>query len=202
MTDTHAATLHRLLRALASIGIFHEGEDGRFALAATGEFLRCDIAGTHAPMAELVGRTNFWHAWGDLLHAVRTGSTAFDHVHGSTVWAYRAKHPEETSIFDRAMAAGTKQYAEAVIDVCDFGGFNNVVDVGGGDGMFLTKILSAHPGVRGTLFDQPHIIERAESSSAMREFAGRCRMIGGDFFAGIPDGGDAYLLKWISPRLG
>ena len=196
-TDTHSVALHRLLRALASIGVFQERGDGRFALTETGQFLRNDVAGTHAPMAELVGRVNFWQAWGALLHTVRTGATAFDHVHGSTVWEYRAKHAEETLIFDRAMASGTQRYAEAVIEVCDFGRFDHVVDVGGGDGMFLSQILAAHPRVCGTVFDQPHIVALAESRFAAHGLAGRCHAASGDFFANVPEGGDAYLLKWI-----
>jgi hypothetical protein len=196
VTRTHSVALHRLLRALASIGIFEECDDGRFALTETSEFLRSDIAGTHAPMVELVGRDYFWRAWGNLLHTVRTGTTAFDHVHGSSVWEYRAQHPEEVVIFDRAMASGTERYAEAVVEVCDFGRFDHIVDVGGGDGVFLTKILAAHPRLRGTLFDQPHIVARAASLEKLGLLD--CYVtVGGDFFAEVPSGGDAYLLKWI-----
>jgi hypothetical protein len=196
-SGTHPAALYRLMRALAAIGVFKEDDDQRFALTAVGEFLRNEIAGTHAPMAQLVGRPNFWQAWGDLLYAVRSGATAFDHVHGSGVWEYRAKCPEEARIFDRAMAAGTERFAEAVVDVCDFGRFRHVVDIGGGDGVFLAKVLAAFPHLRGTLFDQPHVAARAASSLETYGFEGRCRAVGGNFFVGVPEGADAYLLKWI-----
>jgi hypothetical protein len=134
-TETHPAALYRLMRALASTGVFEEDESGRFALTTVGEILRSDIAGTHAPMALLHGRPDNWQAWADLSYAVRSGATAFDHVHGSSVWEYRAKHPEESRVFDRAMAVGTERFAEIAIGVCNFGRFGTVVDIGGGDGV-------------------------------------------------------------------
>jgi SAM-dependent methyltransferase len=196
-TKTHPAALYRLMRALASIGVFQEGNNRRFALTPVGEFLRTDVVGTHAPMAQLVGRPNYWQAWGALLYAVQTGTIAFDHVHGSGVWEYRAQRPEEARIFDRAMASGTERFAEAVLEVCDFGRFHSVIDVGGGDGMFLAKILAAYPGLRGTVFDQPHVTAEAAISLEALGLSGRCQAIAGDFLVGVPEGGDVYLLKWI-----
>jgi O-methyltransferase domain/Dimerisation domain len=191
------AALYRLMRALASIGVLREGHHSQFELTNLGEFLRTDIVGTLAPMAAFIGRPNVWSAWGDLLHSVQTGETAFDHVHGCNVWDYRSQYPEETRIFDRAMSAGTERFADAVLDACDFGRFAHVVDVGGGDGRFLSKILTNYPRMRGTLFDQPHVIARATASQLDLRLGNRCRAIGGDFFKRVPQGGDAYLLKWI-----
>ena len=196
-TGTHPVALYRLMRALASIGVLREAKGRRFALTPIGEFLRSDVVGTHAPMAELIGRPTFWQAWDNLLHAVRTGGIAFDDLHGRSVWAYRAEHPEEERIFDRAMAAGTEGFAEAVLDVCDFGRFDRVIDVGGGDGTFLAKILAAHPRIVGTLFEQPQIVARAAASIESHGLSNRCEAVGGNFFASVPAGGDAYLLKWI-----
>ncbi len=197
LTGAHPDALRRLVRVLASIGLIEETSDQRLVLTPTGQFLRSDVSGTCAPMAELIGRPNFWQAWGDLLHTVKTGEIAFDHVHGSNVWDYRSRHPDEARAFDRAMASGTERFAEAVIDVCDFGCFEHIVDVGGGDGMFLAKILASHPHVRGTLFDQPHVIARVVASQPAEAFNGRYCAVGGNFFNGVPEGGDAYLLKWI-----
>jgi len=129
-TDTHPPALYRLMRALASAGIFREDDHRRFELTPVGELLRSDVAGTHAPMAQLVGRPNYWQAWGDLLHAVRSGETAFNHMHGAGVWEYRASHAQEGEVFDRAMAAHTDRFAAAVAEVCDFDRFPSVVDVG------------------------------------------------------------------------
>ena len=196
-TDTHPLALYRLMRALASAGIFRERDDRLFELTPVGEFLRSGVAGTHAPMAQLVGRPSYWQAWGNLLHAVRSGETAFNHVHGADVWEYRASHAQEGELFDRAMAAHTEQFAEAALAACDFSRFAHVVDVGGGDGTFLAKILAAHPRAQGTLFEQPQTVARAESSLVLLGLSARCRTVGGNFFVDVPQGGDAYLLKWI-----
>ena len=194
--NVNETALYRLMRALVSIGVLREEQSG-FALTGVGEFLRSDVAGTLAPMAEFIGRPNVWQAWGALLHAVQTGETAFDHTHGVNVWDYRSRHPDETRIFDRTMAAGTERFAEAVLETCDFGCFEHLIDVGGGDGMFLAKILARHPHIRGTLFDQPHVIARTGASKSTQAFGDRFHAVGGDFFNGVPSGGDAYLLKWI-----
>ncbi len=196
-TGTDAASLYRLMRTLAAVGVFREHEGRGFSLTPAGSYLRSDVEGTQAQVAIMIGRANFWQSWGNLIHSVRTGDIAFDHVHGSDVWTYRSKHPVESAIFDRAMAAGTERFADAVLRVCDFSRFHHVIDVGGGDGAFLAKILAAYPLMRGTLFDQPHVVAKADKALAARELAERCEVRSGDFFASVPEGGDAYLLKWI-----
>lgn len=193
----HPDALHRLMRVLAAIGVLQPHGSGKFALSQTGEFLRSDVLGTCAPIARLFGRMNVWHAWGDLLHTVRTGDVAFDHVHGTNVWSYRAHHPEEAAVFDKAMACGTARFSDAVLDAYDFGRFGHVVDVGGGDGVFLERILERHPTVHGTLFDQPDVIARVPSDHTREAYGVRHRAVAGNFFDSIPGGADAYLLKWI-----
>jgi hypothetical protein len=148
-------------------------------------------------MAELVGRPYFRQAWDDLIGTVRTGMTAFDHVHGRDVWEYRAERPDEERIFNRTMGTATERFAEAVLDVCDFSRFHHIVDIGGGDGIFLAKLLAAHPSIRGTLFDQPQVISRGAASADSAAPSGRYHSIGGDFFVRVPEQADAYLLKWI-----
>lgn len=192
-TKTHPGSLYRLMRAMASLGIFREEDQRRFSLAPMGEFLRTDVAGNHAAMAELVGQDNFQEAWSALLYSVRTGTTAFDHVHGCNVWHYRAAHPDEARIFDRAMASGTERLADAVLAAYDFRQFGTMMDVGGGDGAFLNKVLAAHPHIKGILFDQPHVVATAVPAHANDRY----RAIAGNFFNGLPKGADVCLLKWI-----
>jgi hypothetical protein len=193
----HPASLYRLMRALAAVGLFHEDDRGRFGLTVRGHALRSDVPGGCAPAAQFYAGRSAWAAWGNLLHAVRTGAAAFDHVHGKNVWAYRAEHPEESDAFDRAMAAGSARFAEALLSVCDFGRFATVVDVGGGDGTLLASILAANPRIRGTLFDQPRAVARAVASLHALGASERCELVSGDFFVRIPSGADAYLLKNI-----
>jgi O-methyltransferase/methyltransferase family protein len=182
----HAPTLYRLLRALARAGIFEELEDGRFASTPLGEPLANELA----PWAAFVGMPPFWAAWGDLLHSVRTGETAFVHVHGTDVWTFRAERPELGDLFDRAMLANTRQTAGAVLDAYDFSRFSVVADIAGGRGALVSAILDAYPSLRGILFDREHVVAGAEVDD-------RCTVVAGDFFVDVPVVADAYLLKDI-----
>lgn len=192
-TSSHPQSLYRLLRALASAGVLQERKGRQFSLTSLGEGLRTDGDFSAAPWAVLVGRANYRGAWGALLHSVRTGDNAFRHVHGKGVWEYRAEHPEESAIFDRAMSAISRGIADAVVAAYDFGRFGTVLDVGGGQGALLAEILSRNPGLKGILFDQPQVVAGAVAALA----TDRCRMVGGDFFIGVPEGADAHVLKWI-----
>ena len=189
-TASDAPSLHRVLRALASVGVLHEDDDGRFALTAIGECLRSDADEPVGGWAAFVGRPNHWQAWGALPHAVRTGENAFRSVHGTDVWDYRASHPEEGAIFDAAMTAIMLRANRHLLAAYDFGRFATVVDVGGGRGAFLSAILDAHPGMRGVLFDQPHVVDGAVVGE-------RCEVVAGSFFEAVPEGADAYVLKAI-----
>jgi hypothetical protein len=189
-TGTHAPSLHRVLRALASVGVLHEGADGRFALTAIGECLRSDADEPVGAWAAFVGRPYHWQAWGALLHGVRTGENAFRSVHGTDVWDYRAAHPEEGAIFDAAMTDIMRRANAHLLAAYDFGRFGTVADVGGGRGAFLSAILAANPGMRGILFDQPHVVAEAVVGE-------RCAVVAGSFFDTVPEGADAYVLKAV-----
>ena len=188
-------SLYRLLRALASVGVVEELDGRRFALADLGQGLRSDTPGSLAGWAVYVGRPPFWDSWGALLHSVRTGENAFRHLHGESVWDYRAARPEEQAVFDRAMAAITGAANRSVLDAYDFGRFATVVDVGGGNGTLLAGVLERHDGVQGVLFDQPQVA--AAANEVLAPYAGRYRILGGNFFESVPAGGDAYVLKAI-----
>jgi O-methyltransferase domain/Dimerisation domain len=189
-TASHAPSLHRVLRALASVGVLHEDDDGGFALTAIGACLRSDAPEPVGGWAVFVGRPYHWQAWGALLHGVRTGENAFRSVHGTDVWDYRAADAEESAIFDAAMTAIMLRANRHVLAAYDFGRFATVVDVGGGRGAFLGAVLEANPGMRGILFDQPHVVEGAVVGE-------RCEVVPGSFFDAVPEGADAYLLKAV-----
>jgi hypothetical protein len=108
-----------------------------------------------------------------------------------------AEHPEEAANFDAAMGAFTAQIATAVAAAYDFSGFRRVVDVGGGNGALLVGILRAHPSLKGTLFDLPQVVERARPRLREIGLGDRCEAMGGDVFAEVPGGADAYLLKHV-----
>ncbi len=190
-------TLYRLLRALASVGVLHEGDGRLFSLTPVGELLRSDVPGSLHGWAAYAGRPYFWAAWADLLHSVRTGENAFRHVHGQDVWSYRADRPEESVLFDAAMKALTGASNAALIDAFDFSRFGTLVDVGGGNGALLADVLASNPALRGVLFDQAHVVAGADQVLEAAGVADRCRIESGNFFEAVPEGGDAYLLKSI-----
>jgi O-methyltransferase domain/Dimerisation domain len=197
-SEAHAASLHRVLRALASVGVLREGDDGRFALTEVGDCLRSDAAEPVGGWAAYVGLPSHFAAWSRLLHTVRTGENAFRAVHGTDVWEYRSRHPDESAIFDRAMTDITVRANRHLIDVYDFSGFEWVVDVGGGHGALIAALLAEHPGMRGALFDQPHVVADAAAVLDAAGVTDRCEVIGGSFFDdALPAGADAYLLKAI-----
>jgi predicted O-methyltransferase YrrM len=193
----HAPSLYRVLRLLASEGIFAETEDGRFELTPMAAELRRDAPGPERVRALLLGRGAMWQSWGALVHAVRTGETAFAHVHGVDFFGYYRQHPEERALFDQLMAAQTAPVAPAVAAAYDFSRLGTVVDVGGGRGALAIGLLEAHPHLRGVVFDQPAVVAGAREAIAAAGLSERCAAVGGDFFAAVPDGGDAYLLKFI-----
>jgi hypothetical protein len=184
-TATHAGALRRLLRALAAVELLREEPGDTFELTALGEELR----GPAGAWAAFIGRANHWAAWGQLLHSVRTGQSAFEAVHGVDVWEFRAQHPEEGVVFDAAMTGLSRRVNAAVAAAHDFGRYGVLVDIGGGHGALLAGILAHHPGVRGVLFDQPAVVAGAEVENV--------EVVGGSFFESVPEGGDAYLLKSV-----
>lgn len=196
-TGTDPEALYRMMRALAMFGVMKECGAREFELTAIGAGLRTDAPRSLAPIVRLQCRSSHWQAWGNLIHALGNGQTAFEYVHGKDVWTYRAQHREEGDAFDNAMAAFAHQIADAFLKVCDVGRARHIVDVGGGDGTFLARILEANPHMQGTIFDRPHVIERACTFVASAGLSNRCKCSAGDFFAAVPGGGDLYLLKWI-----
>ena len=147
--------------------------------------------------ALLLGLGPVWRSWGSLSHAVRTGETAFEHVHGVDFFGFYRQHPEEQALFDQLMAAQTAPVAPAVAGAYDFSRLGTVVDVGGGQGALALGLLEAHPHLRGVVFDQPAVAAGAREAIAAAGLSGRCEAVGGDFFATVPGGGNAYLLKFI-----
>ena len=195
-TGTHAPSLYRLLRALASVGLFIEDEKGRFTLTPLAAALQT-AAGSARAMVLHLGERPSWQAWGDLLHSVRTGATAFPHANGMEVFPYYGQHPESQEPFNQAMTEYSEAVSGAVAEAYDFSQFGKVVDVGGGHGGLMTVILKRNPAVKGVVFDLPVVVGGTCSRIEAEGLADRCEVIGGDFFGSVPGGGDAYTLKTI-----
>jgi hypothetical protein len=191
------ATLYRLLRALASLGVLHEADGHRFSLTELGQPLRADVPGSIRGWVRLSGRDYLWRSWGNLTNAVRAGENSFRALYGTDVWAWRVDHPEESALFDEAMRAATGSATAAILAAYDFGRFGTIVDVAGGSGTLLAAILAAHPQVRGVLFDQQHVVSGAAPVLEAAGVLDRCEIVAGSFFTSVPEGADAYVLKWI-----
>jgi O-methyltransferase domain/Dimerisation domain len=195
-SESDPPSLYRLMRALASVGIFAETSPGSFGLTPMAEVLSAVAPNSMRALA-LTYNEELYHAWGDMLYSVQTGQPAFDHVYGMPVFEYFASHPSANAVFNAAMVDWTKRVASAVVAAYDFSSFDTVIDVGGGYGALLTEILRSNPGTRGILFDQPHVVADAASFLHSTGVSERCTSVGGDFFADVPPGGDAYLLAQI-----
>jgi O-methyltransferase domain/Dimerisation domain len=195
--DLHPQSLHRVLRLLASFGVFTECEQGRFQNTPASEFLETGNPGSLRQFIIMVGESECWQSWGDLLYSAKTGKPAFDHVFGMPIFQYWSANPERGQIFDDAMASRSAAETSAILAVYDFSGANRIIDVGGGSGTLLMAILKRFPKLVGKLFDAPSVIERACNATYDDMTRGRLTLDAGDFFSAIPGGADVYILKHI-----
>jgi SAM-dependent methyltransferase len=194
-TRTDHDRLYRVLRALASVGIFFEETDGRFRLTPLAETLRGDRGGQRA-YARLHGR-ELYRSWGSLLEAVRSGRPAFVEAFGTPVFDYMYRYPDRGAIFDAAMTGHHGVETDPMLDAYDLSTFQEVVDVGGGNGSVLMAALTRHPGLRGVLFDLPAVAGRAGAAIAGAGLEDRCRVEGGSFLERVPAGADLYLMRHV-----
>jgi SAM-dependent methyltransferase len=195
-TNSRAEALYRLLRALASVGIFAEESDGRFALTPLAELLRTDGSNSQRAWAMLMG-AEFHAAWGELLHSAQTREPGFQKRFRMPFFEYMLKHPERHDVYDEAMTIVHGRETEPMLDAYDFKNCRTVVDVGGGKGLLLAALLRRYRDVQGILFDLPAVAERTRAIALGSDIQNRCRVVGGDFFEAVPRDADAYLLRHI-----
>ena len=195
-TNAHANALFRIMRALASVGIFSQDSDGRFSLTPPANLLRSDVAGSQRCFAVMMG-AEFHGAWGELLHTARTGEPGFQKRFGRPAFQYMVENPDRHKFYDGAMGGYGVAEGAAMLDAYDFSVFRTVADVGGGSGMLLSAILNRHPNLNGILFDLPPVVDRTRTSISKSGLSARCRIEGGDFFSSIPRGADAYVMQHI-----
>jgi hypothetical protein len=194
----HGPSLYRVLRALASVGVFAETEGRRFTLTPLAECLRSNVPNSTREFARFVAIPAASGSWDHLMHSVKTGETGLRKAFAAkNVFDYLRAHPEEAAIFDGAMTDNSRRTAPAVAEAYDFGRFKQLVDVAGGHGLLLTTILQRFPSLKGVLFDLPEVIAGAKNTLVEYEVDERYKMIGGSFFEAVPAGADAYILKHI-----
>jgi len=196
VTGTDAGALGRLLRTLTGFGIFTTDDDGWYRLAELGELLCAGAPGSLGAAAVSVGELHYG-AFGELLYSLRTGRPGFDKVFGLPLFDYLAANPGAARTFDAGLAEFRSRATEAILDAYDFSDVRRLVDIGGGTGDLLAALLAMYPEMNGTFFDRPHVVEQARASIPADVGRDRCTLIGGDFFASVPAGGDLYLLRHI-----
>lgn len=194
-TSTRPDPMHRLLRALASAGVFAEIRPGTFELTPLGQPLRTDhprSVRSYLRFGDEVAR-----AFDGAAHSLRTGEAGFDVTFGESFFGWLRNHPERAGLFDAAMSELGVPEDAAIVAAYDFAGVRSIVDVGGGRGTLLRSILLAHPAISGVLFDQAAVLATARELIDKAGLTQRCTLESGDFFAQVPSGADVYLLKSV-----
>jgi hypothetical protein len=191
------SSVHRLLRAAATVGLVDEASPGAFAATAQSDLLRAGVEGSLHHFARNVAAHAHWSVWGRLSDAVRTETSQAEPALGTSLWDYYGGHPDEARSFAAAMSERTATQTDAIVAVADLRPSQRIVDVGGSEGALLRAFLAALPTATGVLFDRPEVVAAVPHDLGNPAFAGRVAVVGGDFFASVPTGGDAYLLKLV-----
>src|SRR3984893_1931581 len=191
-TGADAPSLFRLMRALASVGVFSHLRRDCFALSRLGESLQTEVQGSLRAMVITLGEIHY-QACGHLLHSVQTGSPAFSHVFGASLFDYLQQNADAADAFNQGMSNLSSMLAYAVLMAYDFTGISSIVDVGGGQGKLLERILQFNPDMRGTVFDTASTFQRAKQQLGSNAWGRRYSWVTGDFFTSVPQGADAYL---------
>lgn len=196
-TGVQEDALYRVLRALASVGLFDETSPRRFRLTEAGQALRPDTPGNMHDMALWVTSPFHFRVYAEMMHSVRTGQPAAEKVTGMPVFEYFPRDPELSEIFNNAMTTFSNQVIPAALEAYDFSGIDVLVDVAGGHGAVLTAILQEHPKMRGVLFDLDHVVAGARTRIDAAGLADRVQIEAGNFFTKVTPGADAYIMKHI-----
>ncbi|MEO8582174.1 MAG: methyltransferase [Flavitalea sp.] len=195
-SGVHEESLYRLMRALSSMGIFSQDENGKFSLTPLSDCLREDSLDTVKAISLSTGSV-FYKAYEELPFSVKTGEEGFKKALGLSPFEFLAHNPEEGKIFDRMMTDVHGGETKPMVNTYDFSVYNTIVDVGGGNGEVISAVLHKNPNVRGILFDLPEVISRSGDSIAARGLKDRCQLETGNFFESVVRGGDAYIMRHI-----
>jgi hypothetical protein len=189
--DTNS--LYRVLRALASQGIFEETGECHFKLTPQAEILRDDVPGSLRTWSRMLGEESCWKPWGELLECVKTGETAFNRVFGMGRWEYLSAHPDAAETFNCRSASNTDGRATPIVEAYVFSAATTVIDLGRGRGVLMATILKKHPDVKGLLTDLPSVADDANAFIATQDLGERCEVCGSDLLESVPPGGDIYV---------
>jgi len=183
--------LHRVLRALASAGLFEQSGEETFALTPVTSLLRTDSPHSLRQAAIMLGE-EVYGSFGEIVHAVRTGTPSFNQVYGMPMYDYLAANPAASRTFNAAL--GSRREVPAALSMCDLDGVRTLVDVGGGNGNLLTEVLVTRPALRGVLLELPEAVRQARERLTTAGVLDRAILVEGSFFDEVPADGDLYVL--------
>jgi hypothetical protein len=200
-TGSNADALYRVLRAMASKGVFTEVSRGTFGLTPLADTLRTGAPNSLRDIFRLQGKPFMRNAYAEIGYSIRTGEPSFDFVNGEELFAYLARRPEMNDLFSGAMGNAARQSQRAAVETYDLTGVGLLVDVGGAHGHLMASILSRYPGMRGVVFDQPHVVPGAEQVLQAAGVLDRAELVGGDYLTSVPPGGDVYTISHVLHQL-
>lgn len=186
--------LYRIMRLLASEGIFKETGDKEFSNTSVSESLLEEELKYF--VQHTLDKIQFQIS-GEMIHSVKTGKSSLGLFVNEDAFEYIGQSHELNDLYNKAMTNTSKMQVPAILSVFNFNRFKHIVDVGGGVGFLLSAIMEKHPGLHGTLFDLPHVVEYSKDLIEGKNIGDRLRVIPGSFFETIPDGGDLYVMKNI-----
>jgi hypothetical protein len=196
-TGANEDALYRVLRLMASLGVFEETSPREFGLTPPAELLRTDVSGSLRGIAVFLPDPFHFRAYANTMDSVMTGKPAVETAFGMPLFDYLAKNPDYSEVFNNAMTALSAPAVSAALEAYDFSPFGVIIDVAGGHGEVLMSILKKCPGARGVLADVGHVIDGARPRIASAGLEDRCQAVSCDFFQSVPEGGDAYVMKHI-----
>jgi ubiquinone/menaquinone biosynthesis C-methylase UbiE len=200
-TGSNGDALYRVLRAMASKGVFTEISRRTFGLTPLAEILRSDSPNSMRDVFRLQGKQFMRNAYAEIGYSIRTGQPAFDYVNGAELFTYMARHPEMNELFSGAMGNAAGQSQQAAIEAYDLTGVRKLVDIGGAHGQLLASILTRYPEMEGVVFDQPHVVPGAEQVLNKADVLDRAELVGGDYLESVPAGGDVYTISHVLHQL-
>ncbi len=200
LTDTHEESLYRLMRMLASQGVFIEKKNKIFANNRLSKTLLDQQNSMRHMVIHQVNGIN-WKMFEELSYVVKTGENAAQKILGMDVFEYLEKNPDKNNIYNQAMTNSSLMLSYAILSEYNFGKANTIIDIGGGQGILLSMVLNKYKKIKGIVFDLPHVVEGAKEIAVQYGVSDRLQTIPGNFFETIPEGGDMYFLKSIIHNL-
>jgi ubiquinone/menaquinone biosynthesis C-methylase UbiE len=194
-TGTNERSLYRILRYMASHGIFRETGNRHFDHTPLSAALRGDAQNSFRAAGRMFYRMK--NAWAGLHDSMLTGKPGFEAAYGRPMFDYIGADPELPAIFDAGMTSFHGYETPAMLDAYDFSGIKTLADVGGGNGSLLSAVLHRYPRMKGILFDLDHVVARTKEKLLADGLSDRCSIVEGSFFESVPKGADAYLLRHI-----